>query len=690
MIPTRRLVSLPCLLMVAAVTFTQPAAFAQAPAPASPSGQPDKAAAYYDYSLGHLYAELAAAYGNRGEYFSKAADAYRAALKADPSATFIAEELSDLYIQSGRLREAVLDAEEAIKQNPNDLNARRLLARIYTHLIGDSQTNQIDPDMVKKAIEQYQKITEAAPKDIDSWIMLGRLQKAIMNSTEAMAAYKKALELDAANEDAMTGLATVYADLGDNKAAAEMLRKVAEKDPNPRSLTSLASVYEQLKDYSLAAEMLRRALDQQPGNSELKAALAEDLLLSNQLDDSLKLYQEAAADDPKDIKAELRISQIYRQKQDFAKAREAADKAKEIDPNDLEVQYNDVNLLEAEGKIPDAIKTLKGILDATAKKTYSVSEKSSRSFLLSNLGELERNVEQYPAAVDTFRQLADLDPDGGARAEAEIIETYREAKDYPKAEAEADSAVKKFPKDRIVSATRASVLSDMGKTDAAAAEARRLMDGKNDREVDLTLADIYDKAKNFSEMGKMLDAAEALSKTSEEKQDVAFRRGAMFERMKNYPAAEAEFRKVLDLNPDNDAALNYLGYMLADRNIRLEEARDLISKAVSHSPNSGAYLDSLGWVYFKMNKLPEAEDKLREALRYMSRDPTVHDHLGEVYFKEGKIREAVAQWQSSVREYQSGPASDMDHSELAKVQKKLEDAKVRLARETGSGAKQQQ
>ena len=75
-----------------------------------------------------------------------------------------------------------------------------------------------------------------------------------------MAAYKKALELDAGNEDAMTGLATVYADLGDNKAAADMLQKVADKDPNPRSLTSLASVYEQLKDYSLAAEMLRRAL----------------------------------------------------------------------------------------------------------------------------------------------------------------------------------------------------------------------------------------------------------------------------------------------------------------------------------------------------------------------------------------------------------------------------------------------
>jgi tetratricopeptide (TPR) repeat protein len=684
MTPTPRSVSLPCLLILASAAFAQ-----QAPAPAPPSGQADKAAAYYDYSLGHLYSELAAAYGNRGEYFSKAADAYRAALKADPSATFIAEELSDLYIQSGRLREAVLDAEDALKQNPNDLNSRRLLARIYTHLIGDSQTNQIDADMVKKAIEQYQKITEADPKDVESWIMLGRLQKAVMNSTEAMAAYKKALELDAANEDAMTGLATVYADLGDNKAAADMLRKVADKDPNPRSLTSLANVYEQLKDYSLAAEMLRRALDQQPGNSELKMALAEDLLLSSQFDDALKLYQEAVAEDPKDIKAELRISQIYRQKQDFAKAREAADKAKEIDPNDLEVQYNDVNLLEAEGKIPDAIKTLKGILDATAKKSYSASEKSSRSFLLSSLGELERTIEQYGPAVDAFRQLADLDPDGAGRAEAEIVETYREAKDYPKAEAEADAAVKKLPKDRIVSATRATVLSDLGKTDAAVAEARRLADGKNDREVDLKLADIYEQAKNFTEMAKVLDAAEALSQSSQDKGDVAFRRGAMFERMKNYPAAEAEFRKVLEINPDSDAALNYLGFMLADRNVRLEEARDMIAKAVAREPNSGAYLDSLGWVYFRLNKLPEAEDKLREALRYMSRDPTVHDHLAEVYFKEGKIRDAIAQWQSSLREYQSGAPSDMDHAEVAKVQKKLEDAKVRLARETGGGAKQQ-
>jgi len=387
----------------------------------------------------------------------------------------------------------------------------------------------------------------------------------------------------------------------------------------------------------------------------------------------------------------LRISQIYRQKKDFTKASEAAAKAKELDPNNLEILYNDVNLLEAEGRIPDAIKTLKGILDSTAKKTYSASDKTNRTLLLDRLGYLYRQVEQYQQAVDVFHQIIDLDPDGAPRATAAIVETYLLAKDFPKAEAEADAALKKYPNDPDVRSLHANLLADMGKTDQALAETRKLLDGKDgksDREVYLSLAQIYDKAKNFGEMGKMLDAAEKLSQSNEEKESVLFSRGAMYERMKNYPAAEAEFRKVLAINPDNASALNYLGYMLADRNMRLEEAQGFINKALEMEPNNGAYLDSLGWVLYRQNKFTEAEEKLRRALESMSRDPTVHDHLGDVYFHEGKIREAIAQWQSSLKEYQTSAPSDQDHADVAKIQKKLEDAKVRLARE--GGAKQPQ
>jgi tetratricopeptide (TPR) repeat protein len=677
MVRSKLLVGLPCIFL----TFS--AALAQdAPASARPE-QADKASAYYYYSIGHLYSELAQSYGNRGDLFAKAVDSYKQAMKADPSATFIAEELSDLYIQSGRLREAVTEAEEILKQNPDDLNARRILARIYTRMIGDSQQNKIDEGMVKKAIEQFQKITDKDPSDADSWLMLGRLQKISQNSLEAEKAYKKALELDPNNEDAMTGLAMVYADLGNTEAATDLLKKSADKNPNPRSLATLAGAYKQMKEYSLAAEAMKRALDQAPGNPDLERELAEDLLLSDQLDDALKIYQDLVGEDPKDVASELRISQIYRQKRDFAKAHEAADKAKELEPDNLELKYNDVNLLESEGKIPEAITALKGILSETAKKSYAVSEKGNRITLLERLGYLYRLNEQFPQAVETYHQIGELDPDAASKAEAEVIDTYRAAHEFTKAEQEADAAVKKYPDDRVVRSVHAQLLADMGKTDQAAAETRKLLNGKDDLQTYIGLAQIYEKAKSFTEMGKALDDADKLATSKEDKENIRFMRGAMYERMKNYDAAEAEFKKVLEANPENTSALNYLGYMLADRNERLDEAEKMISKAVDREPNNGAFLDSLGWVYFRENKLADAERNLQRALEIgkMATDPTVHDHLGDVYFHEGKIREAITQWQNSLKAYQSGAPSDNDHVEVAKVQKKLESAKVRLARE---------
>jgi predicted Zn-dependent protease len=114
--------------------------------------------------------------------------------------------------------------------------------------------------------------------------------------------------------------------------------------------------------------------------------------------------------------------------------------------------------------------------------------------------------------------------------------------------------------------------------------------------------------------------------------------------------------------------------------VKLAEALQLITKALDKDPNNGAYLDSLGWVYFKMNRLPEAEENLRQALQRTPRDATVHDHMGDVLLRESKIKEAIAQWQISLKEFEAGPG-DAEPADIAKVKNKLEGAKVRLARE---------
>ena len=229
-------------------------------------------------------------------------------------------------------------------------------------------------------------------------------------------------------------------------------------------------------------------------------------------------------------------------------------------------------------------------------------------------------------------------------------------------------------------AVRASVLADRGRADEAALELRKLLDGKSDRETYISLAQVYEKGKNYDEMAKAIDAADKLSTTNDEKESISFMRGAMYEKLKKYDAAETEFRKVLELNPKNASALNYLGYMFADRNIRLAEAQELIGKAVEYDPNNGAYLDSLGWVYYRLGKLEEAESNLRMALEKFSKDPTIHDHLGDVYARQGRLKEAITHWQNSLHEWDSASPSERDPAEVAKIQKKLETARVRLAK----------
>jgi tetratricopeptide (TPR) repeat protein len=654
--------------------------WSQTSAPAQPSS---KAEAYYHAALAHLYADLAEQYGGRGEYVSKAIDNYKQALRADPNASFLAGELADLYVQTGQVRSAVGEFEDIVRRNPDDLNARRILARFYTARIRDAQNGRMNEDMLKAALDQHRIIAEKAPKDIENLLMLGRLEKFAQNSQAAEKAYQKVLALEPDNEDALTGLALVYSDLGDNQRAAEMLRKVVQKSPNLRTLTALAASYEQIKDYKMAAQTYGQALALNKDNTDLKRAYGEALHRADDDEAARKVFEEVLAEEPNDILSTLRLSEIYRQKKDFDKASQYARKARELDPNNLEIRFNEVTLLEAEGKTSEAISLLKDLLAGMPKNPTSTGDRSNRVLLLERLGILYRSAEQTQQAADTFREIATLDPSVSARASAQIIDALRAGKDFPGAEKEMNDALKKYPDDRVLKTVSASLLADLGRAKEAEAMLKSQFDGKGDRDTWISLAQVYEKAKDFTGMASALDAAEKLSSDNEDKETVIFLRGAMYERMKKYAEAEAEFRKVLALNPSSASALNYLGYMLADQNVRLSEALEMIKQAVDQEPYNSAFLDSLGWVYFRLNRLDEAEDYLRRSLARGSKDPTVHDHLGDVLFGRENLKDAIAQWEISLREWHTSAPSDLDPAEVKKIEQKLESARVRLAKETG-------
>lgn len=125
-------------------------------------------------------------------------------------------------------------------------------------------------------------------------------------------------------------------------------------------------------------------------------------------------------------------------------------------------------------------------------------------------------------------------------------------------------------------------------------------------------------------------------------------RGICYERLKQWDKAVADFKRVLELKPDNADALNYLGYTWVDRNENLEEAFDMIRRAVALQPNSGAIVDSLGWAHYKLGEYEKARVQLEKAVELSPSSATIIDHLGDVYWKVGRFREAGYQWERAL------------------------------------------
>jgi tetratricopeptide (TPR) repeat protein len=252
----------------------------------------------------------------------------------------------------------------------------------------------------------------------------------------------------------------------------------------------------------------------------------------------------------------------------------------------------------------------------------------------------------------------------------------------PKALDEVNSAVQKFPEERSLRILRAYVVGEMGQVSEAVNQLQALMNNTPaDRELYLSVAQVYSQAKQFAEAEQAVNKALGFSSKPEEQEYSRFMLGSIYERQKKYDLAEEQFKKVLAVDPLNASAANYLGYMLADRGVRLEESVKYIQKALELEPNNGAYLDSLGWAYYKMNRCDLAEPHLEKAARLMSDDPTIHEHLGRLYLRMGKETLAEQEWERALKEWPQAVSSDFDADQAAKLQRELEELKLRLAKQ---------
>src|SRR5215510_1316080 len=643
----------------------------------------DRAAAYYHYGLAHMYEEMVAMYG-RSEYASKAIEEYRLAIEADPSSEFLNSGLAELYAKTGRIRDAVDEAREIIKRDPSNLEARKLLGRIYLRSLGDIQSGTQSQEVLKLAIEQYESIVKIEPRNPDNHMLLGRLFILSKDLTKAESEFKTAISLDPNSEEAVTNVAYLYNEEGDNKKAVEILNSVPEAARTPKIYMALGYTYEQQKDYKKSIAAYRQALALDHDNLDALRGLAQNLSNDNQVEAALQQYSAIQEADPEDPQAALRIAEIYRRMGKFDKALENLKKAEAMVQDSLEVPYNEALVLEAQGKFDEAAEILQKLLARSTRPdgNYSAGERNNRALFLERLGNIYREENRPLLAMETFRKIIELGGDESARGYQEMIESYRDQKNWAEATRVAREAVTKLPKDKKLKLVLATQVADDGKADDAIQTAKGLLKGTaEDRETYIGLAQIYIRLKRWKDAEEALVQAEKVSSRTEEKEYVLFMQGSMFERQKKYDQAEQSFRQVLQQDPNNTMALNYLGYMLADRNVRLEEALTMIKKAVAMDPQNGAYLDSLGWAYFRLGNFDLAEENLRKAADKTPNDATIQDHLGELYARTNRLKLAAAHWERALSEWSRSVPADVDQQDVSRVQKKLESTKVKLAQQ---------
>lgn len=653
-----------------------------APPPETPNPPSARADAYYNFAMGHVFEQQFES-TNQPEFATQAIDAYKKAYALDPKSPVIGERLAEMYWKAQRVHEAVTEAQELLKREPNDLPTRRLLGRIYLRSLGDLSSSA-QSDMAERAIEQYREVYRLDPTDSESALWLARLYRLRNEHDKAEDVLRSLLKQDTENEAAVEQLTQLLLDEGKSADAVSLLEGITSRTPSPALLDLLGDAYTQTHELEKAEAAYRKAVELDPSELSHERGLGQTLLAEEKYSDALVVYQKLADLMPDDSDVYLRLAQIYRELHQLDHAEENLLKARQYAPGSVEVMYNEAMLYEAQGRYEDAIRVLSDAVSGLkSQSTVLPSRRRSLAILYQQLGQLYRDSQNFQAAVFTYEELGRLGEEEDRRSRMLIMDTYRAAKDLPKALQAGKEALAKYPSDPGLRTSNALLLGENGQTDEAVKVLRsQLTKSEADREIYLNIAQVYERGRRYKEAEEAARTAEAIPGQPRDNEMVWFLLGAIYERQKFYDRAEEEFKKTLAVNPRNGPVLNYYGYMLGDLGIRLDEAEALVQRALKEEPNSGAYLDSLGWIYFRENKLAKAEATLRKAVARESHDATIRSHLGDVYAKSGRTDLAAIEWEKSLAEWRRALPADLENDKVAEVEKKLSQVKHRVAQKS--------
>jgi tetratricopeptide (TPR) repeat protein len=572
----------------------------------------------------------------------KAQAAFQLAAELDPSLSEARAALAEINLILNDLKQAEAEGLAAVRANPDSYGAHRTLARVYT-LQSKLAERSLDRAAADKAVASLREVLRVHPNDAEAWALLAEFYVATDREKEAVEALQRWATLPASMDGRFYQVVTQGRELSPDaanarlgevllgagrtaEAVAAIRQAIAIEPGNQRYVQLLGEAFEAggSADKGVVEE-LRRIVAQNPGNVGAAQTLARAQMRTGGVDEAVKtLRASIAAVKPGD------------------------------DGERLQLVLQLANLYEEASRFGDAVTVYEDLLKSRNIKDTPLANDRDRRFAVSVLLEiagLRQQAGQTQEAVAAFERMRALLPDTDPTPDVQKIEFLRSHGKRAEALEAARAARQRFPEEVRLIRQEALALAEMGRAEEALVLLRpRLKGNAADFEEYLFMSSMLISAGRGNEAVEAARKALALASAEEPGQgtNALIMLSSAQERAGDTKGAEATLREVLAKDADNPTALNNLGYFLTEHDEKLGEALGMIERAVRTDPQNPSFLDSLGWVYFKLGKLKEAERYLSDAARRNPTSATIQEHLGDLFKKLGQQEKAQASWRKAL------------------------------------------
>ncbi len=521
-------------------------------------------------------------------------------------------------------RNALKEYLTALRHDPDALFLLKRVATLYSRL-----GNQKD---ALYYAEKAQRLS--SDKNDELLILLGDIYFISGDREKGLAAYQESIQINAEQRDLYFKIAGIHAEQGNLDEAEEAVYHGIEVGP-PVALPYyyLGMIALQKKEMSKGLDFFREALSLDPYFESAHMGIATIYERQKNLEAALNVYRHVVNRiNPRNRQAVNRLLQLLVQKGTLDEAEALLTRLFREDPSNYELALQRVGLFVEKQDFPSAINALLPI----------VAAKPGETRLRVYLASLYEKNGALEAARTTYHDILEQSPsEYEVRLRLGSLYFYR-----------------------------------LKNSDAALAQGEMAKKINPQRpEPYLFTGVILNDAERYAEAAKVF--SEGIKKNPE-MPDLYFHLGAAFDKLGRFDEMVSQMERAIELAPKHANALNYLGYTFADKGVRLNEAFDLVQRALNERPDDGYFIDSLAWVHYRQGNLEEARTLLEKAVDLVPLDPVIHEHLGEIYLKNEQIDLAKAAWERSLALNPENEELIVRFIEAGFGQPLIEDSAVRL------------